>query len=117
MSRYRRVTDEERLLMQAYLAEGLSFSAIASKLGFDRSTISREVARNSGDRGYRVKQACRKADERQRYRLEPRKMVQETVRKPIPRPTTNNGDIAQAKVESGTDFQSAGKGWQADGCG
>jgi len=80
MSRYRRVTDEERLLMQAYLAEGLSFSAIASKLGFDRSTISREVARNSGDRGYRVKQACRKADERQRYRLEPRKMVQETVR-------------------------------------
>jgi len=80
MSGYRRVTDEDRLLIKAHLSDGLSFSDIGSKLGFDRSTISREVGRNSGRRGYRSKQAGRKAAKRQLYRQEPRKMVPETVR-------------------------------------
>jgi len=54
---------------------------IADKLGFDRSTIWRELKRNSGGRGYRTKQAARKSSERQIYRHKPRKMVPETVRR------------------------------------
>jgi len=79
MSRYRRVSDEDRLLTQAFLSEGLTFSAIADKLGFHRSTIGREITRNSGGRGYRRKQASRKAAERQVYREEPRKMLPELI--------------------------------------
>jgi IS30 family transposase len=81
MSGYRRVTDEDRLLIKAHLSDGLTFSDIGSKLGFERSTIWREVRRNSGRRGYRVKQARKKAEKRQLYRHQPRKMVPETVRK------------------------------------
>lgn len=79
MSRYRRVTDEDRVLIKAYLSEGITFSAIADKLGFHRSSIGREINRNSGGRGYRVKQASRKAAERQLYRHEPRKMLPEMI--------------------------------------
>lgn len=79
MTQYRRVTDEDRLLVQAYLSEGISFSAIADKLGFHRSTIGREIIRNSGGRGYRRKQASRMAAERQIYREEPRKLFPELI--------------------------------------
>lgn len=79
MNRYRRVTDEDRLLTQAFLSEGLTFSAIADKLGFHRSTIGREISRNAGGRGYRRKQAGRKAAERQAYREQPRKMLPELI--------------------------------------
>jgi IS30 family transposase len=43
---------------------GKSFSEIASYLGRSASTISREVRRNTGLRGYRYQQADRKAQER-----------------------------------------------------
>lgn len=79
MSRYRRVTDEDRLLTQVFLSEGLTFSAIADKLGFHRSSIGREINRNAGGRGYRRKQAGRKAAERQAYRQLPRKMLPELI--------------------------------------
>lgn len=55
--KYRRVTNEDRLLIKAYLDSGLNRSEIGIKLGFDRSTISRELKRNKGGRCYRVKQA------------------------------------------------------------
>jgi len=43
---------------------GFSRGAIAQKLGRDRSTIHRELGRNSGGRGYRHKQAQRMAQRR-----------------------------------------------------
>lgn len=76
---YRRVTHEDRLVMKTCLDVGLTQSQIADKTGFDKSTISREIARNTGGRGYRPKQAQRLCDERQLYRLRPKKMTPEMV--------------------------------------
>jgi IS30 family transposase len=68
MSNYRRVTQEDRIRIKDALDAGLTKSAIADKLGFHKCTISREIDRNSGHRGYRPKQAQRKADGRQEHR-------------------------------------------------
>jgi IS30 family transposase len=53
-----------RCQIYALKKRNLSQSAIALKLGVDRSTSSREGKRNSGKRGYRYKQADKKARER-----------------------------------------------------
>jgi len=46
------------------LKAGESQAAISRALGFDKSTISRELRRNRGNRGYRAKQAHRLFQER-----------------------------------------------------
>lgn len=50
-----------RCQIYALKKRNLSQSAIAQQLGVDQSTISRELKRNSGKRGYRYKQADMKA--------------------------------------------------------
>jgi IS30 family transposase len=77
--KYRRVTHEDRLGIKAFLDAGLNQSQIADKLGFDKSTMSREMSRNRGGRGYRPKQAERLSQERQEYRWRPRKMLPEMI--------------------------------------
>ncbi len=72
---YRRITREDRLQIKAYLDAGLSDSVIADKLGFHRTSISREINRNTGGRGYRPSQAQHKAEERQSWRKKPRKLT------------------------------------------
>lgn len=52
-----RLTYEERQRVAAGLARGLGYAQIARELGRPGSTISREVARNGGPRGYRANQA------------------------------------------------------------
>ncbi len=47
-----------------YKESGFTQSVIAQKIGCSQSTISRELRRNSGQRGYRFKQAQRLSDER-----------------------------------------------------
>jgi transposase, IS30 family len=79
--KYRRVTHEDRLGIKAFLDAGLNQSEIADKLGFNKSTLSREMRRNRGGRGYRPKQAQKLAEERQEYRLRPRKMLPEMIRR------------------------------------
>lgn len=74
MSTYRRVTAEDRFQLKTYLDAGLNQSQIAVKLGLNKSTISRELARNTGERGYRFKQAQKLCEERQSWRAAPRKM-------------------------------------------
>lgn len=68
MSKYRRVTQEDRVRIKDGLDAGLTKSEIAYKLGFHKGTISREIKRNSGLRGYRPKQAQSKAERRQECR-------------------------------------------------
>jgi transposase, IS30 family len=51
---YHHLSREERYQISALLKEGLSQSQIATNL---KSTISREIARNPGFRGYRLRQA------------------------------------------------------------
>jgi IS30 family transposase len=71
---YRRVTSEDRLRIKDGLDAGLSKSAIADKLGFHKSTIGREISRNTGRRGYRPKQAQRLAMTREESKHGPYRM-------------------------------------------
>ncbi|MFD5702242.1 GbsR/MarR family transcriptional regulator [Streptomyces lasiicapitis] len=52
-----RLTHEDRLRVAAGLADGLGYAEIARRLDRPTSTISREVARNGGPRGYRADHA------------------------------------------------------------
>ena len=54
MNRYRQLTSGERYVLSALRKQGCTQAAIAQALGRHRSTISREVRRNSKDRGGRV---------------------------------------------------------------
>ena len=54
MNRYRQLTSEERHTLSTLRKQGYRQAAIARALGRHRSTIGREVRRNSKDRGGRV---------------------------------------------------------------
>lgn len=60
----KRVTEEERILIHRWKQEGLSNIEVGRRLGMDKSTIGRELTRNTGQRGYRPKQAQEMAEER-----------------------------------------------------
>ena len=60
---YLHLTCEQRCQIYALLQSGLSQAHIARKIGVDPSTISRELVRNTGARGYRFKQAHEKASQ------------------------------------------------------
>ena len=61
MPLYNRLTADNRIELYALNKAGLKQNAIAAQLNVSPSTISRELRRNSGLRGYRPKQADRLA--------------------------------------------------------
>ncbi len=61
---YNHLTRDERCQIQAFKSIGMSSREIAVRLKVDRSTISRELKRNQGNRGYRFQQADALAAER-----------------------------------------------------
>ena len=64
----------------ALLQSGHSQAHIARQIGVDPSTISRELVRNTGARGYRFKQAHEKASQRRQEASDkPRKMTPDLV--------------------------------------
>ena len=63
---YRHLAQAERCQIYALKKSGLSNSQIAIQLDRARSTIGREVKRNSGRRGYRHQQAQRRTYERRK---------------------------------------------------
>ena len=58
---------EQRYQIWALLNSGRTQSEIARELGVDRSTISRELKRNQGDKGYDPKQAEKLSQQRRRH--------------------------------------------------
>lgn len=52
-----RLTHDERQAIGAGLADGLGYAEIARRIGRPTSTVSREVTRNGGPRGYRAEHA------------------------------------------------------------
>jgi hypothetical protein len=78
--RLSRLTCEQRCQIYALLQSGHSQAHIARTIGVDPSTISRELVRNTGARGYRFKQAHEKASQRRKEASDkPRKMTPDLV--------------------------------------
>ncbi len=57
MQKYKQLTREQRYGIYILLKKGITQSQIAETIGVNRSTVSRELRRNRGGRGYRPKQA------------------------------------------------------------
>jgi len=64
MKTYKQLTYEERCQIYALNKSQMSQNKIAKQLNVSQSTISRELARNTGLRGYRIKQAQKLAQQR-----------------------------------------------------
>jgi transposase, IS30 family len=67
---YRRITNREREEISRSLAAGKTIPEISQGLGRNRSSIYREIQRNSGKSGYRAFSASRRAQEAARSRRE-----------------------------------------------
>jgi len=72
MKGYTQLTREQRYQIYAYGKAGLNQSETAVQLKVHKSTISREIERNRGRRGYRAKQAQRWCEARRAGRHGPR---------------------------------------------
>lgn len=75
MAYYIQLTQEQRYQISAYKKAGYNQSEIARLIGVNKSTISRELKRNRGLRGYRPKQAhelsMRRRKEKAKERIKP----------------------------------------------
>jgi IS30 family transposase len=76
---YNHLTYDKRCQIKALLKRGFSQKEIAEDLGVHQSTISREIARNSGGRGYRHKQAQEKTEERRREKSKQRRKMKPDI--------------------------------------
>jgi len=66
---YTQLTQEQRYQIAILRKAGHIQSDIADMIGAHKSTISRELARNTGQRGYRAKQSHRLAMERRQEKV------------------------------------------------
>jgi IS30 family transposase len=73
---YHQLTESERYQIYALKKVGLTQKAIAEQLERSESTISREVKRNSGQRGYRPKQAHTLSEQRRVQARKARKITE-----------------------------------------
>ncbi len=72
---------EEIHYIEFQIRDGVSQNAISRKLGRSQATISRELARNTGQRGYRHKQADRMAQERHQTKPKSVKLTDDIIRR------------------------------------
>jgi len=79
MTTYRQLTADKRCQIYALMKIGMKQNAIAEMIDVHPSTISRELARNRGEKGYRHQQAQRMADERRQSATKYRKMTAEMI--------------------------------------
>ena len=86
---YTQLTEEQRYQIYSDLSAGYTQSQIAERIGVNKSTISREITRNTGLRGYRPKQAYALAKQRQTMKNQPRissdmwELVEQQVREDL----------------------------------
>ncbi len=72
MRTYKQLTQEQRYFIYQLNKIDFNQAEIASKIGVHKSTVSREIQRNTGGNGYRPQQAHNKATDR---RLQPAKAM------------------------------------------
>ncbi|MBS3752370.1 MAG: IS30 family transposase [Anaerolineales bacterium] len=82
---YKQLTQCQRYQIKVLLKSGKTQTEIAEAIGVHKSTISRELKRNKGKRGYRPKQAHRKATSRRKQnqkRIQPQtwSWIEEKIR-------------------------------------
>ena len=63
---HRHLCEADRAVIQRMRKAGKSQRDIAKAIGFSQSSLSKEIQRNCGQRGYRHQQAHQKATERKR---------------------------------------------------
>ena len=72
---YQQLTYEQRCQTSALKNSGCTQREVAKIIGVSQPTVSRELARNTGDRSYRHKQAQTKAIQRRQTAVKPTKMT------------------------------------------
>ena len=55
--KYHRLTKYNRIIIETLYKEGYSLTSIAQRICVNKSTVSREIRRNKGQKGYRHEQA------------------------------------------------------------
>lgn len=66
MRKYKQLAIEQRYQIYAFRKAGMGLKGIGQEIGCSKSTISRELRRNKGKRGYRPDQAQKKAGDRKK---------------------------------------------------
>lgn len=79
MGTYQQLTYDQRCQIAALKKRKCTQSEIADIIEVSQSTVSRELSRNTGDRGYRHKQAHRKAVLRREAAVKPTRMTSEMI--------------------------------------
>ena len=87
MKHYSQLTLEKRYGIYSLLKTGQTQSKIAEVISVHKSTVSRELKRNSGKRGYRPKQADAFAKDRQQGKSKDR-IDNRTIKIPCKDPTS-----------------------------
>lgn len=77
---YEQLTQGKRYQLQALLKTGLSLQVMADNLGVHKSTVSRELGRNSGPDGYCPETAEKRKTERKKMLARLRKAMINTER-------------------------------------
>ena len=76
---YEQLTYEQRCQISVLMKRNYSQRKIAVSIGTSQATISRELARNTGQKGYRHKQAQEKCNERRMAAAKPTKMTPQMI--------------------------------------
>ena len=79
MRTYQQLTYEQRCQISALKKSGCSQRMIAETIGTTQPTVSRELARNTGGRGYRHKQAQERTEQRRAEASQPTKMTPDMI--------------------------------------
>jgi IS30 family transposase len=75
MRTYQQLTYEQRCQISALKKSGCSQRKMAETIGTTQSTVSRELTRKTGARGYRYKQAQERAEQRRAEAVQRTKMT------------------------------------------
>jgi transposase, IS30 family len=108
------LTFVERQLLYPLKRKGKSSTEIAKLIGRYRSTVCRELSRNSDQRGYRPQQAQRQADQRRLASRQPHKMNDPNVHQYVQEKLEQYWSPDQIAGRAKRDFRRTSERWLSD---